>query len=75
MTWPDCWSNGANAGDLDGMVALYETDAVVELPGGPDAVLVVDETGDVKKGKVTSPTTAARRPRWRGASRTARGCG
>jgi SRSO17 transposase len=62
----DCWSIAEHAGDAspDGMQYLlgrarWDTDAVrddlrdyvVEHLGDPGAVLVIDETGDVKKGR------------------------
>jgi SRSO17 transposase len=65
----NCWTIAEHAGDLspDGMQHLLAgarwdagmvrddlRDYVVEHLGGPDAVLVVDETGDVKKGPATA---------------------
>ncbi len=64
----NCWSIAEHAGDTDphGMQHLlnrarWDTDGVrddlrsyvTEHPGDPDAVLVVDETGDLKKGTRT----------------------
>jgi SRSO17 transposase len=65
----NCWTIAELAGDAtpDGMqhllaAARWDADAVrddvrayvVEHLGGPDAVLVVDETGDVKKGRASA---------------------
>src|SRR5512133_2079858 len=64
----NCWTIAEHAGDPspDGMQhllsrAVWDEDAVrddvradvVEHLGGPDAVLVIDETGDLKKGTTT----------------------
>lgn len=64
----NCWSIAEHAGDTtpDGMQhllnrAVWDTDGVrddlrgyvVDHLGEPDAVLVVDETGDLKKGEAT----------------------
>ena len=65
----NCWTIAEHAGDAspDGMQHLLAGPAgtptavrddlrgyVVEHLGDPDAVLVVDETGDVKKGTATA---------------------
>jgi len=67
----NCWTIAEHAGDAspDGMQhllarAVWDTDGmrddlrdcVVEYSGDPGAVLVVDETGDVKKGSGTVGT-------------------
>jgi hypothetical protein len=64
----NCWTIAEHAGDPspDGMQhllsrAVWDEDAVrddvrayvIEHLGGPDAVLVIDETGDLKKGTAT----------------------
>jgi SRSO17 transposase len=64
----NCWTLAEHAGDasLDGRQhllarAVWDADAVrddvravlIEHLGDPDAVLVVDETGDLKKGRYT----------------------
>jgi SRSO17 transposase len=64
----NCWTIAEHAGDPspDGMQhllsrAVWDEDAVrddvrayvIEHLGGPDAVLVIDETGDLKKGTTT----------------------
>ena len=71
----NCWSIAEHAGDAtpDGMQyllerAVWDTDGVrddlrdyvVEHFGDPAAVLVVDETGDVKKGNCTVGTQRER---------------
>ena len=81
----NCWTIAEQAGDAtpDGMqhllaAARWDADAVrddvrayvVEHLGSADAVLVVDETGDVKKGPV--PACSASIPAPRGGWRTAR---
>ena len=65
----NCWTIAEQAGDAtpDGMqhllaAARWDADAVrddlrgyvVERLGDPDAVLVVDETGDIKKGSASA---------------------
>jgi SRSO17 transposase len=65
----NCWTIAEQAGDItpDGMqhllaAARWDPGAVrddlrgyvIEYLGSPDAVLVVDETGDVKKGRVSA---------------------
>ena len=88
----------ANAGDLDGVVALFEPDAIMTGPDGGQiaghqairakyaAVLARRPRfslgnqqpamihGDIAL-TIPASTTAAPRPRWPGASRTAPGCG
>ena len=70
----NCWTIAEQAGDAtpDGMqhllaAARWDADAVrddlrgyvIEHLGSPDAVLVVDETGDVKKGTASAGRAAA----------------
>ena len=72
----NCWSIAEHAGDAtpSGMQHLlswasWDADGVrddlrgyvAEHLGGPDGMLVVDETGDVKKGKGCSGSTRAPR--------------
>ena len=82
----NCWTIAEQAGDPspDGMQhllarAVWDHDAVrddirddvVEHLGEDDAVLVVDETGDLKKGTTTVGSSAST-PAPRAASRTPR---
>ena len=82
----NCWTIAEHAGDPnpDGMQHLLARavwdedkvrddlrDYVVEHLGDPEAVLVVDETGDLKKGTATVGSSAST-PAPPGASRTPR---
>jgi SRSO17 transposase len=89
----NCWTIAEHAGDPspDGMQhllarAVWDHDGVrddlrdylVEHLGDPEAVLVIDETGDLKKGTTTvgcsastpAPRAASRMPRSRSTSAT-----
>ena len=85
----NCWTIAEHAGDgtPDGMQHLlararWDADGVrddvrgfvVEHLGDPGAVLVVDETGDVKKGKAT-PGVQRQYTGTAGADRERAGCG
>ena len=82
----NCWTIAEHAGDRtpDGMQYLlsrarWDADGVrddvrsyvVEELGDPGAVLVADETGDVKKGRIT-PGCSGSTPEPRAGSRTPR---
>jgi SRSO17 transposase len=82
----NCWTIAEQAGDAtpDGMqhllaAARWDADAVrddvrgyvIDHLGCPGAVLVVDETGDVKKGEASAACSASA-PALRGGWRTAR---
>ena len=83
----NCWTIAEHAGDRtpDGMQHLlsrarWDADGVrddvrsyvVEQLGDPGAVLVVDETGDVKKGTATPGGCSGSTPAPRAGSRTPR---
>ena len=83
----NCWTIAEHAGDAtpDGMQHLlagarWDADAVrddlrdyvVEHLGDPGAVLVVDETGDLKKGTAHASGCSASTPAPPGGSRTPR---
>jgi SRSO17 transposase len=83
----NCWTIAEHAGDAtpDGMQhllgrAVWDTDGVrddlrdyvIDHLGDPAAILVVDETGDVKKGAAAPSGRSASTPGLRGGSRTSK---
>jgi uncharacterized protein (TIGR02246 family) len=50
------WAERFNAGDIEGVLSLYEPDAVLRVPGGPTATGIDEIRGSVQGFLTMNPT-------------------